>query len=159
MRKKSTTEQPKEVKEKFSEVTDETKDMFNALLKKMNQPFSLKFSLINNSKLKTAVKVQKVSDIYQYISNFDVIVFFNEDIFDKLDNGAKEILLLQELDKISVNIDSGKIKFLKPDMVTFSGILKKYGLEKVARANQLNELVNEGNNLAAEAETFFEKAV
>jgi len=142
---------------KFSDVSEDTEKMFNDLLKKINQPFVLSFKLLNNEKLKVAVKVQKVAEVYQYICKADVIVFFNEDVFDKLDKNAKEILLRQEIDKISVNIDSGKIKLIKPDVVTFSGILKKYGFEKVARANQLNDLVVEGDKLAKEAETFFEK--
>lgn len=142
---------------KFSDISEDTEKFFNNLLKKINQPFVLKFLLINNEKLKTAIKIQKISEVYQHICKADVIVFFNEDIFDKLDNSAKEILLRQELDKISVNVESGKIKLVKPDVVTFSGILKKFGFEKVARANQLNDLVTEGNNLAQEAETFFEK--
>lgn len=141
----------------FSEISEDTDAFFKSIMKKINQPFVLKFKLINHSKLKTAVKVQKVADVYQYISNADVLVFFNEEIFDKLDNGAKEILLRQELDKITVNGDNGKIKLVKPDVVTFSGILKKYGFEKVARANQLNDLVVEGDKLSKETETFFEK--
>lgn len=142
---------------KFSEVTDDTQKDFDNVLKKMNNPFTLQFLLLHNEKLKTAVKVQKVSEVYQFICKADVIVFFNETIFDKLDKSAKEILIRQELDKITVNMDSGKIKMVKPDVVTFSGILKKFGFEKVARANQLNDLVAEGNNLEQEAETFFEK--
>lgn len=142
---------------KFSDISEDTEKYFNNLLKKINQPFVLKFLLLNNEKLKTAIKIQKISEVYQHICKADVIVFFNEDVFDKLDNNAKEILLRQELDKISVNVESGKIKLVKPDVVTFSGILKKFGFEKVARANQLNDLVAEGNNLAQEAETFFEK--
>ena len=107
--------------------------------------------------MKSSIKIQKVPDVYQYICGADIIVYFNETVFDKLDKSAKEILLRQELDKITVNMDSGKIKMVKPDVVTFSGILKKFGFEKVARANQLNDLVVEGSKLDQEAETFFEK--
>lgn len=144
----------KVVEAKYSDVGDDTKKFFNDLLKSMNTTYSLNYVLINNSKLKTAVKVQKVSDIYQYISNSDIIVSFNENIFDVLDDTAKSILLKQEIDRIHVDLDSGKIKLVKPDVVTFSGIIKKYGLDKVARANQLNELMKEGEDLNEKAETF-----
>lgn len=141
----------------FSDVTDETRKDFDGILKKINQPYILKYKLINNEKMKSSIKIQKVPDVYQYICGADIIVYFNETVFDKLDKSAKEILLRQELDKITVNMDSGKIKMVKPDVVTFSGILKKFGFEKVARANQLNDLVVEGSKLDQEAETFFEK--
>lgn len=143
---------------KYSEVQDVTRKFFNSVLKKINQPYALKYLLINNDKLRGAVKLQKISDIYQYICKSEIIVFFNEELWDLLDDQAKEILLRQELDKVSVNMDSGKLKLLKPDVVTFSGILKKYGFENVARANQLTELVvDKINQDNAEVETFFEK--
>ena len=151
---KKEAKKEKEVVEKYSEVGDDTKKFFNDLLKSMNTTYSLNYVLLNNSKLKAAVKVQKVSDIYQYISNSDIIVSFNENIFDVLDDTAKSILLKQEIDRIHVDLDSGKIKLVKPDVVTFSGIIKKYGLDKVARANQLNELMKEGEDLNEKAETF-----
>ena len=66
---------------KFSEVTDDTQKDFDSVLKKMNNPFTLQFLLLHNEKLKTAVKVQKVSEVYQFICKADVIVFFNEMIF------------------------------------------------------------------------------
>lgn len=142
--------------EKYSEISDETKKFFNNLMKSMNTSYSLKYVLLNNSKLKTAVKIQKVSEIYQHISNTDIIVSFNENIFDVLDETAKNILLKQEIDRIHVDLDSGKIKLIKPDVITFSGIIKKYGLDKVARANQLNELMKEGEDLDQKAETFLQ---
>jgi hypothetical protein len=141
---------------KFSEIGDDTKKFFNDLMKSMNTSYSLKYVLLNNSKLKNAVKVMKVSEIYQHISNAEIIVLFNENIFDVLDDTAKSILLKQEIDRIHVDLDSGKIKLIKPDVITFSGIIKKYGLDKVARANQLNELVKEGEDLNAKAETFLQ---
>ena len=49
----------------------------------------------------------------------------------------------QEIDKININIETGKIKFVKTDLNTFSAIVNKYGVEKVARANKVEELYQE----------------
>ena len=62
------------------------------------------------------------------------------------DEESVEILIEQEIDKISVNIDSGKIKMVKPDLNTFSSLINKYGIEKIARANKVEELYSEQKN-------------
>jgi hypothetical protein len=59
------------------------------------------------------------------------------------DEESVEILIEQEIDKISVNIDTGKIKMVKPDLSTFSSLINKYGIEKIAKANKVEELYAE----------------
>jgi hypothetical protein len=61
-----------------------------------------------------------------------------------------QILMEQEIDKISVNMDTGKIKMIKPDLTTFSGLINKYGIEKVAKANKVEELYAEQKQDAEE---------
>jgi hypothetical protein len=50
------------------------------------------------------------------------------------------ILIEQEIDKVSMNIETGKIKLIKPDLTTFSALINKYGVDKIARANKVEEL-------------------
>lgn len=76
----------------------------------------------------------------------------NEDLFRVFDEESITILIEQELDKVSINIDNGKIKLIKPDLTTFSGIVSKYGIEKVARANQVEELYNQQKKDSQEEE-------
>ena len=71
----------------------------------------------------------------------ELVVSINEDIFDKFEDDISiEILFSQEIDKITMNMESGKITLIKPGLTTFSGIVNKYGIEEVARANQVEEL-------------------
>ena len=56
------------------------------------------------------------------------------------DEESVTILIEQEIDKISVDTQSGKIKLIKPDLTTFSSLISKYGVDKVAKANQIEEL-------------------
>ena len=62
---------------------------------------------------------------------------------NKFDEDSINILMEQEINKISINIDSGKIKLIKPDLTTFSSLISKHGIEKVGRANQVEELYNQ----------------
>jgi hypothetical protein len=100
--------------------------------------------LIHADRQKQIVKLHKLNEMMAFALNYDVIVSINENLFDVIDdNTVKEILFLQEIDKISVNLESGKITFIKPDMVTFSSLINRYGLDAVARANQLDSLTSE----------------
>ena len=55
------------------------------------------------------------------------------------DEESRTILIEQELDKVSMHTETGKIKMLKTDLNTFSSLVNKYGVEKVARANKSDE--------------------
>jgi hypothetical protein len=67
-------------------------------------------------------------------------VSINESLLNVYDEESITILFEQEIDKININIDTGKIKLVKTDLNTFSSLVNKYGVEKVARANKVEEL-------------------
>jgi hypothetical protein len=69
-----------------------------------------------------------------------LIVQVNEDLMSVFEDESITILIEQEIDKISIDTQSGKIKMIKPDLTTFSSLITKYGVDKVARANQVEEL-------------------
>jgi hypothetical protein len=68
------------------------------------------------------------------------------------DEESITILFEQEIDKININLDSGKIKLVKTDLNTFSSLVNKYGVEKVARANKVEELYQEQQKDAKDEE-------
>ena len=100
----------------------------------------MKFVYQADDKQKTLCKIKKVTDNYSVLLNSDLIVTFNEDFFDAFDDESKNILIEQELSLIQFNLDKGTLKIGKPDLITSSGIIKKYGVEAVERANQVKDL-------------------
>ena len=70
------------------------------------------------------------------------------------DDESITILIEQEIDKININMESGKIKLVGTDLNTFSSIVNKYGVEKVARANKVEELYSEQQKDAKTDEEF-----
>lgn len=132
-----------ETVEKFEEISEETQEFFDKVVTKMNMPYSLKYSLVSANKQKQLVKMNKLNEMLTFITGVNAVLSFNEILFDRIDNDViKEILIIQEMDKLSVDVESGRIRTVRPDMTTFSGIIKKYGWEDVARANQLDELAS-----------------
>jgi len=129
--------------DRFDKISDEVRDHFNDVYTKKSFPFKIGFKFINDSKLKQMVKVQKLSDMYQFLLEKEVLVLINEDLYDKMDEESQNILFEQELDKVSIHGETGKITMNKPDLVTFSPIMQKYGHEAVMRANQVEMLATE----------------
>ena len=128
---------------KFYDLSDDTIKTFNDIFTKKSFPFVVSFHFIGSESQKSLVKISKLPDQYAFALNKDLLVSINEELLGVFDDESIEILIEQEIDKISVNIDTGKIKLLKPDLTTFSGLINKYGIEKIARANKIEELYDE----------------
>lgn len=130
-------------KSPFYEVSEELVEMFKEVLESKSIPMDLKMKFQGNSKLKEFIKLKKISDEYAHLLEADILVQFNEDYFYKLDEQAQRILIEEEMDKIVVNLDSGKIKLLKHDFTTFKSMIEKHGAKEVLRAKGLEVLVKE----------------
>ena len=100
------------------------------------------------------IKVSKVADDFAFVLKKDLKVTINEELLNVFDEESITILIEQEIDKININMESGKIKLVGTDLNTFSSIVNKYGVEKVARANKVEELYSEQQKDAKENEEF-----
>lgn len=128
---------------KFYEISEDTKKEFFDIFNKKSFPLSLNFQFIGSESQKNLIKISKISDQFAFLMNKDLLVSINEDLMSVFDQTSITILIEQEIDKVNMDIKSGKIKMVKPDLTTFSAIISKYGVEKVAKANQVEELYNQ----------------
>lgn len=133
----------KEAKETYYEIDSATEEQFLDVFNRKAFPVNIKFLFQGNSKQKQMIKVAKIPDQYAFALGKELLVSFNEDIMNAFDDDSIEILIEQEIDKININIESGKIKLISTDLNTFSSIVNKWGVEKVARANKVEELYSE----------------
>ena len=125
---------------KFYEVSDDTKKMFFDVFNKKSFPVAIKFQFIGNEKQKSLVKISKLTDQFSFLLEKELLISINEDLVSVFDDESITILMEQEIDKVSIESDSGKIKMVSPDLNTFSSLISKYGVDKVSRANQVNDL-------------------
>jgi len=126
--------------ENFSEISQDTIDDFYSIFNKKAFPVSTKFEFVGNSKQKQLIKISKIPDQYSFLLNKELLVTINEDLMDVYDEESVSILFEQEIDKININIDSGKIKLQKTDLNTFTSLVNKFGIEKVTKANGVEVL-------------------
>ena len=133
----------KEAKETYYEVDSSTEELFLEVFNKKSLPVNVKLLFQGNSKQKQLIKVSKISDQFAFALGKELLISVNEDLLNVFDDESITILIEQEIDKININMESGKIKLVGTDLNTFSSIVNKYGVEKVARANKVEELYHE----------------
>ena len=138
----------------FYEVSEDTIKTFFEIFNKKSFPVSIGFQFIGNEKQKELIKVSKIADPYAFLVKKEILVSINDDLMSVFDEESITILMEQEIDKININIETGKIKLVKTDLNTFSSIVNKYGVEKVARANKVEELYQEQKKDAKTDEEF-----
>ena len=128
---------------KFYKISDDTISTFKAVFTKKSFPFNVGFEFIGCESQKNLIKISKLPDQFSFVLEKELLVQINEDLMSVFDEESIQILIEQEIDKISVNMDTGKIKMVKPDLNTFSSLINKYGIEKIARANKVEELYSQ----------------
>lgn len=125
---------------RFYEVSDETIDKFYAIWNSKTTPSEVDFAFVGDEKQKVLIKVSKVPDQYSFLLKKTILVRINDEMTSVLDDESIEILFEQEIDKIIVDGNSGKISLASPKLSTFPGIIAKHGIDKVLRANQIEDL-------------------
>jgi len=128
---------------KFYNLSSDTIKIFNGIFKKKAFPIDVKFQFVGSESQKNLIKISKISDQFSFILEKDLLVSINDNLMSVFDEESIQILIEQEIDKISINIDSGKIKLVKPDLTTFSSLITKYGIDKITKANRVEELYDQ----------------
>jgi hypothetical protein len=128
---------------KFYKVSEETISTFKKVFSKKTFPFNVGFEFIGCESQKNLIKISKLSDQFSFLIEKELLVQINDDLMSVFDEESIQILMEQEIDKISINMETGKIKMIKPDLTTFSSLINKYGIEKIARANKVEEIYNQ----------------
>jgi len=125
---------------KFYELSQDSVDTFFKVFNKKTFPLSIKFQFVGCEKQKNLIKISKLPDQYSFLLDKELLIQINDDLMSVFDEESITILIEQEIDKVVIDSQSGKIKMIKPDLSTFSALINKYGVDKVARANQVEDL-------------------
>jgi hypothetical protein len=126
--------------DKFYELDKDSIDQFYEVFNKKSFPVNVGFKFLGSSKQKKIISIKKMPDEYAFLLEKELMVYINEELMEKFDDVARNILIEQEVDKLSIDIGTGKIKMIKPDLTTFASLVNKYGIEEVSRANQVEIL-------------------
>lgn len=129
--------------EQFHELAEYVIEYFDEIKEKLSFSIDMNFVYQADDKQKTLIKIVKIPDRYSILLKADFLISFNEEYFDAFDIEAKNILIDQELALIEIDYEKGTKKIGRPNLITSTGVIKKYGVEAVERANQVRDLFNE----------------
>jgi|TARA_R110000803_G_scaffold123571_3_gene191486 hypothetical protein len=115
---------------KFEEVYEDTLKIFNRDIEDSHIPGFLKIKVLSNDGLKDCPgKVSKAADIVKFMTKYDIIIQINEPIFDQLGDNQKDYIIKDLLAQVHYDMDKEKLSINKPDVSTFSGVLRQYDID------------------------------
>lgn len=129
-------------KEQYHELAEYVIEYYKAMETKLGIPVDVKSTYLADDKQKTLVKISKINDKYSSLLKADILVSFNENLFDAFDDEILNILIDQELALVEFDYEKGTVKIGKADLITSYGIIARYGVEAVERANKCGDLYN-----------------
>jgi Putative phage metallopeptidase len=118
---------------KYHELFEDNKDLFTSFIQQIDSLNEVNIKVLGCNTLKEICKVQKATDILKHMTNDDVIILLNENIFEQLDAEQKNIVIEENVARIYFDSEKEKIVLIKPDVNTFSLLLRKYGYNKYER--------------------------
>lgn len=127
----------------FYEVSSDTIADFFDVFDKQTFPIAIQIQFMGAKKQKQLIKITKVPDQFVLaLGGKELFVSINEDLMDAFDEESRTILIEQEINKINMNMTTGKVKVVETTKLSLD-MINKYGTEKVARANQVESLLVE----------------
>jgi len=124
----------------FSELSSDNQKIFDNLIQKSDLERVVNFVLLANNNLKQIGLVKRADDILKHLTENDVAIVINEEIFDNLELNQKELIADDLMASVSYNFDKDKLVITKPDILAHSGVLKKYGAESYLNVHEIIRL-------------------
>lgn len=114
---------------KYEEIFEDTQAMYTQAQTNANLTNRVNITVLTNNKAKEIYKVNKANDLLNYRTGDDIIIVINEAVLEKLTPEQQLMVVEESLASISYDSEADAIVINKPDVVTFSGLLRKHTFE------------------------------
>ena len=88
---------------KFYKLSDDTIQTFKKVFNRKSFPFNIGFEFVGSESQKNLIKITKLQDPIAFTLEKEMLVSMNEDLINVFDEESIQILIEQEIDKISMN--------------------------------------------------------
>ena len=133
--------------EKFYQTDEDIREHFMSIFNTKSFPTNVKFQFIGSKKQKELIKLKKVADDYSFLMDGkELMVTINEDVYQVMDDEIISILFETAIESINIKLETGKITLTKPPIQTYASMVNKYGVDKIGRANQVVDLLDDQKN-------------
>lgn len=120
--------------QKFDELEKNVEKIFDTVISCTDLERKVNIKIVGNDRQKEIGKVVKTNDLTKYLSDdVDVVVILNQLIFEQLPEDMQEMVAIELITYIGYDSEKERVVIAKPDVNTFSTILKKYGYEAYER--------------------------
>lgn len=120
----------------FDEVFEDTHALFTNFINGVDSLREVNIKILANNRLKEIGKVIKANDLLKHMTNEDIVIILNESVFEPLEDEQKNMVVEELIARIYFDIEAGSVKIIKPDVNTFSLLLRKYGYENYERLHE-----------------------
>jgi len=123
-----------EKKSKFVDPYDDTLALFTEGLRNAGLVNDVNLLLLVDNKLKNngkPFKVTKAGDVLKHRTGDDVIIFLNENVFEKLPDDIKALVVVEALAYVSFNSETSTVEITKPDFEAHSGVLNQHTYPRI----------------------------
>lgn len=125
---------------KLEDVTPELKSRVGQIIVDYNLDPKIS-ALVLSKPMKEVGTVSKASEIVKYTTKDDVVILINEEVFDligeneesEVQAALQQVVLENILTGIEYKDNTDSVSMVKPDFITYSGILKEFGAETMIR--------------------------
>lgn len=114
---------------KYEAPYDDTLDLYKALIEKAGLSNYINITVLADNKQKKIFTVKKCSELEKFKTNDDVNIIINQNLLDQLQPEQIQIVMEESLAGIHYNTEKDKLEITNPDVITYSGVLAKYGFE------------------------------
>ncbi|MDA3779556.1 MAG: hypothetical protein PF487_04930, partial [Bacteroidales bacterium] len=117
----------------IEKASDELVKQFDEIRDNTAIPQWIQFEVFSDCKQRKLFKINKTNDVTEVLTdgiNFTVV--FNEEIFDDLPEDMQSMAIVEAIAGVKVS-ESDAVSLEKPDFVTYTGVMKKFGDDSVIR--------------------------
>jgi len=124
-----------------NEVSKEIEDIFYEIINETDLEHLVNIEIRNDSKLDKLklTKIKTTDKFYKNETGVDVYILVNEEIFDQLDTPQQLMIADECLAEIYWDYEKDKLCKAKPNVITYMGVLEKYGTESYINLVKLIE--------------------
>lgn len=116
---------------KYEEPFEDYAELFNQVISDAGLDHLMNITILANNKAKEIFKVSKANELLNFRTGDDVIIIFNQKIFEQLPDEQQRIIVEEAVAYISYDTEKDKVVITQPDFMAHSGILRKHGFETI----------------------------
>jgi hypothetical protein len=115
---------------KYLEPFDDTKEIYTDAITRANLDLNVSIKILVDNRQKDIYRVFKANDLIKHMTNNDIVIIINENVYDKLTDDQKIMVTEESIAGIHYDDEKEKVIITKGDVQTYSLLLRKYGYEK-----------------------------